>query len=119
MFEAMLDPTLTGPTAKRERMRLLGVIVSSLSADECIQHVPTLLPEVMLCTKEVNEKARQGAFDLLVTITKHMNSLDNIGELLKMVVAGLGGTTTHMVSASISTLARIVFEFHGLCSFQL
>ena len=55
MFEAMLDPTLTGPTAKRERMRLLGVIVSSLSAD-----ASTPSPSPAVRHPDATERARMG-----------------------------------------------------------
>jgi ribosomal RNA-processing protein 12 len=37
----------------------------------------------------------------------------NVEEFITMVGAGLTGTTPHMISASISALTRLVFEFKG------
>ena len=34
-------------------------------------------------------------------------------EYLKMIAAGLAGTSPHMISATITALSRVVFEFKG------
>ena len=39
----------------------------------------------------------------------------NVEEFITMVAAGLTGTTPHMISASISALSRLIFEFKGMC----
>lgn len=40
----------------------------------------------------------------------------NVEEFITMVAAGLTGTTPHMISASISALSRLIFEFKGMCT---
>ncbi|KAG9102762.1 hypothetical protein FRC07_010164 [Ceratobasidium sp. 392] len=93
-----------------------------------------MLPEAVLATKEVSEKARNGAFDLLVAIGRRMEKggivdrgkVDgmeveqeqgsaqvraNAEEYVTMVSAGLAGATPHMISATITALSRLTFEF--------
>ena len=50
---------------------MLTVLVPNLPSDQ-LHFIPSLLPEAVLATKEVNEKARNTAFDLLVNIGKKM-----------------------------------------------
>lgn len=37
----------------------------------------------------------------------------SIPEYMTMVAAGLAGTTPHMISATITAISRLVFEFKG------
>jgi ribosomal RNA-processing protein 12 len=37
----------------------------------------------------------------------------NIEEYIKIVAAGMVGTTPHMISATITALSRLIFEFQG------
>lgn len=97
--------------------------------------------QVILCTKEVNEKTRMLAlkllikfgymaqksqekkadgilflyvFNHLVMVLLHFNrSAECVSDYLLTVLAGLAGST-HMVSATLLALARLVYEFHGM-----
>ena len=124
---------------KKMRLMLLDVVVSKFKEDE-LEFIPTLLPEVIICTKEVNEKTRNAAYSLLVTMGKRMKSREEspfeqvnekieeeskerlveqqnrLDEYMQMVVAGLAATTPHMISATILSLSRLVFEFHSQIS---
>jgi ribosomal RNA-processing protein 12 len=93
--------------------------------------IPSLLPEAALGTKEPSEKARTAAFDLIVAMGKRMNAggvvkrglvdgMDedgaedtpaNIEEFMTMVAGGLAGATPHMISATVTAISRLVFEF--------
>ena len=79
-------------------------------ADEMI---PTMLGEVMLCTKEVNNESRSEAFGVLIHLGYHMEHSvpGGASQLLQMIVAGLAGRTPHMISATIHALARFLYEF--------
>ncbi|WWC88271.1 uncharacterized protein L201_003178 [Kwoniella dendrophila CBS 6074] len=120
-----------GPGAQRDRLQLLSALVESLPKDS-LHIIPELLSEAVLGTKEVNERARDAGFDLLVIMGKKMASggqvkvqieegeenMDqpsavqaNAEEYITMVAAGLTGTTPHMISASINALSRLLFEF--------
>ncbi|KAJ3257993.1 hypothetical protein HK103_004127 [Boothiomyces macroporosus] len=138
--------TKISPGAIRPRMKLIQQFVELISDSQIIlQFIPTALPEVMLATKESNEKTRDSAYDCLITMCKKMmagkglsssgldrafKSLDieengahtpeiSIKEFLMMVVAGLGGSSSHMQSASIASLGRLVFEFSTLLDVEL
>jgi ribosomal RNA-processing protein 12 len=76
-----------------------------------------VIPEILLCLKDSNGKTRDGAYQLILSLA----SRGNIVEFLKVVVAALGAKTSHMRSAVVMALSRIVFEqgwendeFHAL-----
>ncbi|KAF9974756.1 hypothetical protein BGZ73_001782 [Actinomortierella ambigua] len=118
-------------TAKRARLVLIGQVVSMLEPTDLF-FIPSILSEVVVATKEVNEKTRDIAYDLLVAMGHRMKAGGvilaervgdmqegssaetpaTIGEYFTMVTAGLAGTTPHMVSAAITSLSRLLFEFH-------
>ena len=94
--------------------------------------IPVILPEAIIATKEKNEKARNAAYNLLITMGRKMQSggtiksvkvdgMDedsgdaaaSIGEYFLMVSAGLAGSSQHMISATITALSRMLYEFKG------
>ncbi|KAI9875407.1 MAG: hypothetical protein M1830_008520 [Pleopsidium flavum] len=115
--------------ARRDRLAAISQIVSSLPQTS-LHFIPSILSEVVISAKEVNDKARTSAFNLLVLMGEKMaeggtivNSKvahmpddapdvqASLEEFLTMVSAGLAGSTPHMVSASITALTRILYEF--------
>jgi hypothetical protein len=48
------------------------VLVPLLTGAQCHSMAPSLLPELLLATKEVNERTRHVAFDLLVAIGRRL-----------------------------------------------
>lgn len=103
---------------KKSRFRLLHALASTMSPS----WIPSLLPEAVLGTKEVNQQTRQLAFDLILLWAKRMMISDNdkkeidgirmsLDEFLLMLLAGLAGRTPHMISATIMALACVFFEF--------
>jgi ribosomal RNA-processing protein 12 len=117
--------------AKRDRLAAISTLVPFLPA-KSLHFIPSILPEVVISCKEVNERARTSAFDLLVLMgdkmvssvgskiqnskVPHMTNdapavTANLEEYFTMVSAGLAGSTPHMVSASITALTRILYHF--------
>jgi ribosomal RNA-processing protein 12 len=91
-----------------------------------------ILPEAVLGTKEANEKAREAAYELLMGMGRKMqlggtvknamidgmdedkeDTTATIGEYFLMVSAGLAGSSQHMISATITALSRMLYEFKG------
>ncbi|GBF99810.1 hypothetical protein Rsub_12563 [Raphidocelis subcapitata] len=101
-----------------------------------------LVGELVLCTKEANTKTREAAYALLVGLAHELDDarplhlagggggggMDSGGEgegaegrelagglidFFNAVLAGLVGTTPHMVSATVMAAARLLFEFSG------
>jgi len=60
-----------GPGAQRDRLQLLSTLVDALPKDR-LHLIPELLSEAVLGTKEVNERARDAGFDLLVVMGHKM-----------------------------------------------
>jgi ribosomal RNA-processing protein 12 len=118
------------PAARHDRLLSISKLIESLKDSE-LHFIPTILPEVVICTREHNEKARTAAYELLVRMGElmaqggtiqnskvpHMaedapsTSQASLDEYFTMVSAGLAGTAPHAISACISALARILYEF--------
>lgn len=132
-FQSLLLNSASTTTApcRRDRLDALAVVVEHLPTTS-LHFIPSVLAEVVISAKEVNEKARTAAFDLLVSMAQKMSlggtiiqhqiphmPLDaphasaSLEEFFTMVSAGLVGSTPHMVSASIIALTRILYEFHA------
>ena len=56
-------------------MRCLLELAPRLTAEQCGEAIPAILPEALLATKEVNEKTRTVAFTLLLTMARRMQQL--------------------------------------------
>ncbi|KAK5584111.1 hypothetical protein RB653_005718 [Dictyostelium firmibasis] len=96
--------------------------------------IPSLIPEIILCTKETNVKCREIANELVIEIGKVMCLIsaklsqqkrgvsmeetitiahnEAVQEYLQLMMAGLASITPHMVSASIVSIARVIHEFY-------
>lgn len=120
--------------ARRDRLAAISQVIESLP-DSDLHFIPSILSEVVISAKEVNEKAREAAYSLLVAMGEKMNlggtvvqakvpgmpedapSVEaSLEEYFTMVSAGLAGSTPHMISASITAVTRILYEFHSRIS---
>lgn len=118
----------TAPS-RRDRLIAISQIIPSIPKDD-LHFIPSILSEVVISAKEVNEKARTAAFDLLVQMGEKMAeggvvinanvphmpddappAQATLEEYFTMVSAGLAGSTPHMISASITALSRLLYEF--------
>lgn len=117
--------------ARRDRLDSIARVVPFSPADD-LHFIPSILSEVVISAKEVNEKARTAAFDLLVLMGEKMSeggtvlnskvphmpsdappAQASLEEYFTMVSAGLAGSTPHMISASITALTRLLYEFRS------
>ncbi|KAM9727475.1 RRP12-like protein [Menidia menidia] len=100
--------------AKRPRLKCLIHIVKRLN-EEHKDFITALLPEVIICTKEVSVGARKNAYNLLVEIGNAFvrfceSRKDAMEQYLVLVYAGLTGSVT-MITCTVLALTRIVFEY--------
>uniref|UniRef100_A0A8C0DI43 Ribosomal RNA processing 12 homolog n=1 Tax=Balaenoptera musculus TaxID=9771 RepID=A0A8C0DI43_BALMU len=107
----------TSSPAKRPRLKCLIHIVRKLSAEH-EEFISALVPEVILCTKEVSVGARKNAFALLVEMGHAFlrfgpNPAEALQRYLVLIYPGLVGAVT-MVSCSILALTHLLFQFKGL-----
>jgi hypothetical protein len=140
LVDALLSDTAIAGTsvgAIKSRILLFQSLVSRIEDGKLLlRFVAEILPEIMLATKESNEKTRTIAYDCLTSMTRRMMAGGDIDqppqplknnamieeehtaeisfqEFLMMVLAGLAGTSSHMQSASIASLGRLLYEFSG------
>lgn len=100
--------------AKRPRLKCLIHIVKRLG-EEHKDFITALLPEVIICTKEVSVGARKNAYSLLVEIGNAFirfcgNTKDALEQYMILVYAGLTGSVT-MITCTVLALTRLVFEY--------
>ncbi|CAO1616491.1 unnamed protein product [Jaminaea pallidilutea] len=123
------------PGAKRDRINLLTAIVPRIPLGD-LHLLPSIIPEAVLATKEANQGTRETAYELLVQMGDKMQEsggkikrglLENededsgmkddqevdasLTEYVTMVAAGLAGGSPHMISASITSLSRLLYEY--------
>ncbi|KAK3293373.1 NUC173 domain-containing protein, partial [Chaetomium fimeti] len=122
--------------ARRERLAAITALIPFIPHTS-LHFIPAVLSEVVISCKENNEKARTTAFDLLVLMGQTMVAADgalidnskvpnmpkdaptakaSVEEYFTMVSAGLAGSTPHMISASITAITRVLYEFRELLS---
>uniref|UniRef100_A0A8C8HEE8 Ribosomal RNA-processing protein 12-like conserved domain-containing protein n=1 Tax=Oncorhynchus tshawytscha TaxID=74940 RepID=A0A8C8HEE8_ONCTS len=101
--------------AKRPRLKCLIHIVKQLS-DEHRDFITALLPEVIICTKEVSVGARKNAYALLVEIGNAFIRF-SLEQYLLLVYVGLTGSVT-MITCTVLALTRLVFEYKDMGSME-
>ncbi|XP_033632668.1 RRP12-like protein [Asterias rubens] len=105
----------SSPASKGPRMKCLIHIIHVLPSEN-LDFLETIIPEIILCTKEVNSKTRGTAFELLVDLGKAMMRWSEepkeacVGRYIGMLSAGLAGSP-QMISATVQALTRVVYEF--------
>ncbi|KAL8409380.1 hypothetical protein RB594_007712 [Gaeumannomyces avenae] len=118
--------------ARRERLAAISALLPYIP-NNSLHFIPSILPEVIVACKEHNERARNAAFELLVLMGQRMSAekgvaIDNnkvphmpegapaatasIEEYFTMLGAGLASHTPHVMSASVTAITRVLFEFH-------
>uniref|UniRef100_A0A4W4E3U7 Ribosomal RNA-processing protein 12-like conserved domain-containing protein n=1 Tax=Electrophorus electricus TaxID=8005 RepID=A0A4W4E3U7_ELEEL len=108
--------------AKRPRLKCLIHIVKQLN-EEHKDFLTALLPEVIVCTKEMSVGARKNAYSLLVEIGNAFNRFsgnhkDAMNEFLGHVYVGLTGSVT-MITCTVLALTRLVFQFKDVSALEL
>lgn len=73
----------------QDRLQLLSALVESLPADY-LALIPEILSEAVLGTKEVNEKARDAGFDLLVVMGNKMAKGGSVTRIIPADIEGEG-----------------------------
>ena len=112
------------PSSQALRIRCLVHIVRRLTGED-EQHlyfVKSVIPEAVLCIKAVNEKARSGAYTLLIVIAEAMmnwgESDDALLDYIGTLSAGLAGEPS-LVNCSLLAITRVFFEFRDVMPDEL
>ncbi|KAH3672848.1 hypothetical protein WICMUC_004070 [Wickerhamomyces mucosus] len=127
----------THSTAKTSRLQAINTILEILPSDH-LHFIPSILSEIILATKDVNEKTRELSYSTLISMGKLMHnggvihnsqipgfdsetpdSQASLTEYFTMISAGLAGGAQHMVSATITAISCLVFEFKDIVETDL
>lgn len=119
----------THSSARASRLLALKYVVAELSTHD-MHFIPAILQEVIMLTKDVNEKSRAAAFELLISMGHKMAAggvIDNLKtpgfdgqaaptdadltQYFTMLSAGLASPLQHMVSAAITAISCVLYEF--------
>ncbi|CAG9770255.1 unnamed protein product [Ceutorhynchus assimilis] len=100
-------------SSKGARLRCLNYLIKSQpNLDHESKLIQSVIPEAVLCCKDINEKCRQTAYDLLNTIGEILLTKNQMQEYLIMLTGGLAGTP-QMISCTILALASALHNFSG------
>merc|ERR1719312_1812124 len=109
------------PSSQAYRLRCLIHIVRNLKEDHT-DFVHQIVPEAVLCIKATNEKARNGAYTLLVVIGEALQrwtASDSertdvvVKDNMKVILAGLAASPT-VINCTILAITRIFYEFRDI-----
>ncbi|KAK0081235.1 hypothetical protein PV325_012542 [Microctonus aethiopoides] len=80
---------------------------------EINEYFKTIVPEIVISTKELNEKCRATAYQLINNIAdKLMSDVTSFNEYIQMLIVGLGGTPVY-ISATLLALANLTYTYNG------
>ncbi|PIA46017.1 hypothetical protein AQUCO_01600349v1 [Aquilegia coerulea] len=113
-------------SAKRHRLECLYVLIVHISKDASEQRkqdiIGSFITEIILALKEANKKTRNRAYEIIVQIghaigdEEQGGKRENLLRYFNLVAGGLAGETPHMISAAVTALARLAYEFSDLVS---
>lgn len=107
----LLDSIMTSQVSARHlRLKCMTLIVQAFDDEnpEYSAVIAKIVPEMLLCLKESNGKAREAGYQLLITMA---GVYENKTEIFRVVIAALGAQTPHMRSAAVMAMSRLVFEY--------
>ncbi|XP_033220095.1 RRP12-like protein [Belonocnema kinseyi] len=104
--------------SKGARIRCIISLVESHPQLEKTKFLQSIVPEAVMCLKELNEKCRTSSYQLLNVIAeKFLSHEQNFKEYVELVVAGLAGVPI-FCSATLLALSSILFNYNGSLGMQ-
>ncbi|CAK7897805.1 ribosomal RNA-processing protein 12 [[Candida] anglica] len=119
----------THNSARASRLAAIHAVLDLLPNTD-LHFIPAVLQEIIMSTKDVNEKTRELSYQILIQMGHKMSqggivengkvpgfdpetpsSEASLTEFFTMVSAGLAAQTPHMISATITAVSCLVFEF--------
>ncbi|XP_066153745.1 RRP12-like protein [Euwallacea fornicatus] len=100
-------------SSKGARLRCFSYLIKAQPhLDYDSKLIRNIIPETVLCCKDINQKCRKTAYDLLNTIGETLMGHNQMNEFVVMLSAGLAGTP-QMVCSTILALASALHNFSG------
>lgn len=95
------------------RLRCLDYLVKAqpkLDADSKL--FQAVIPEAVVACKDLNQKCREAAFQLLIDIGETLTARDQIQQYVGMLMTGLAGDVK-LVSSTVVALSSVLRHFTG------
>ncbi|ERL87854.1 hypothetical protein D910_05242 [Dendroctonus ponderosae] len=100
-------------SSKGARLRCFNHLIKAQpQLDQDSKLIRSVVPEAILCCKDINEKCRQIAFELINTVGETLMGHDQMQQFVLLMTAGLAGSPP-MISCSILALASVLHNFTG------
>ncbi|KAL5020867.1 hypothetical protein ScPMuIL_000022 [Solemya velum] len=116
--ESLLESLSTSsPSSKAPRLRCLILVIQQLKVMQ-EDFIKAVIPEAVMCTREIGERARAAAYGLIVKIGNTVMRLseepkDGLRSYVGLVLASLDGSP-QTISSTLLALTRILYEFKDL-----
>lgn len=120
---------ITHNSARPSRLTAVNLVMDLLPESD-LHFIPSILQEIIMSTKDVNERSRELSYQILIKMGHRMNqgglirnsrvpgfgedtpdSQATLIEYFTMVSAGLAAQSPHMISAAITAISCLIFEF--------
>ena len=97
-------------SARYMRLKCIQYVVDGFDCknQDQMKIIPNIVGEVLLCLKDANHKTRESAYQLLISMARIRNDMT---AYFHIIVGALGAQTSHMRSAAVMALSRLVFEY--------
>ncbi|XP_013142021.1 PREDICTED: RRP12-like protein [Papilio polytes] len=100
-------------SSKAARLRCIEHLINSshfLNSESKL--IKSAVAESVICTKDINSKCRQCAFNVINTVGNLLKTQDGgMASFLEMVSSGLSATLPRVVCATLRALASVLFSF--------
>lgn len=136
--KVIVDSTnVTENSARGARLAAILAVLDLLPQSE-LHIIPSLLQEIIMSTKDNNERTRSLSYQILNVMGKIMNNggtMDqskisgfedgeattevSLNDFFTMVSAGLAAQSPHMISATITAISCLMFEFKDALSIDI
>lgn len=122
----------TQVSAKATRLSSINNMIDLLPTNQ-LYFIPAILQEIIMSTKDTNERTRSLSYQILIKMGHKMNaggvivnskvpgfdentpdSEANIVEYFTMVSGGLAAQSPHMISAAITAVSCLIYEFKDI-----
>jgi ribosomal RNA-processing protein 12 len=115
MLDILNDYKVVTAGARGPRIQCLEKILekiefSSAKINDVFLVLQKFLPEIMICLKETNKKARKASTDLMKMVTLKMKNSGFLKQFINLVVGGFASKTSLMKSASVIGITNILKE---------
>ncbi|ODV58661.1 mRNA-binding protein RRP12 [Ascoidea rubescens DSM 1968] len=116
-------------SAKPSRLAAINVVLDLLPKKDLF-FIPSIVSDTILSTKDVNEKSRELSYSILIKMGKKMSEGGTVQNskvpgfsqdqpdveaslelFFNIVSAGLAANSQHMISATITSISCLVYEF--------